>query len=193
MRLDYVFVIKTSLVFCALSAAFSFVGIFLEPKAPLPNPLPGFTIHEIAGHFLWGVLVGAAALSVRYALLGGAFAVLIDSDHLVGLTHMEAISRMSHSISFGIIALFVLMTLFGKRDWRLGAIAFAAVLSHISFDIFDGDAWFPFFAPIYNNQVYLPNIDWIYFEVAAVIIVGTVTLLVKRKEKQVQNTYKIKY
>lgn len=188
MRLDYIFVAKTSLVFCALSAAFSFVGIFLEPRAPLANPVPGFTAYEAAGHLLWGIAVGAATLTLRYALVGGAFAVLIDSDHLVGLTHLEAVSRISHSVSFGIVALVVLMALFGKRDYRLGAVAFSAVLSHISFDIFNRGPWFPFFAPLYNVQIYFSNIDWLFFELAALLIVGTATFLTRAYQKKTIHT-----
>jgi hypothetical protein len=183
---DSIFVVKTSLFFCGLSAAFSLLGLFLEPKAPIANPLPGFTVPEISGHLLWGLVAGAATLSLRYTLMGGAFAVLIDSDHLVGLTHLEAVSRMSHSIFFGIIALVLSMVLFGKKDYRLGAVAFSAVLAHISFDIFYRDYWFPFFAPIYNNQVYFGNIYWVIFEAAAISIVGMTTVLTRYQKKIVQ-------
>lgn len=186
MRPDYTFVVKTSLVFCGLSAAFSLAGLFLEPKAPIANPLPGFTIQEISGHLLWGVVAGAVTLSLRYAVIGGAFAVLIDSDHLIGLTHLEAVSRMGHSIFFGMVALAVSMILFGKKDYRLGALAFSAVLAHISFDIFYGDSWFPFFAPFYNSQVYFGNNYWIIFEAIAIAIVGAATFLTRYQKKMVQ-------
>jgi hypothetical protein len=186
MRHDSIFVLKTSLFFCALSAAFSLLGLFLEPKAPIGNLLPGFTIPEISGHLLWGLVAGAATLSLRYTLMGGAFAVLIDSDHLVGLTHLEAVSRLSHSIFFGIIVLVLTMVLFGKKDYRLGAVAFSAILAHVSFDIFYGDHWFPFFAPIYNNQVYFGNIYWVIFEAVAIAIVGIVTVLTRYQKKMVQ-------
>lgn len=182
MRRDLTFIAKTSVLFCALSAAFSFVGIFLAQKGPLGNPLPAFTIEEIGGHFLWGLAAGALTLSLRYTLVAGAFAVLIDSDHLIGLTPLEAIPRMSHSILFGVVALVVLVLLFGKKDWRLGAVAFAAVLSHISFDIFAGDPWFPFLTPFYNNQLTFTSIDWLYFEVAAVTIVGVAAIIARKKE-----------
>lgn len=189
MRTDLTFIVKTSILFCALSAAFSFAGIFLAEKGqgPLGIPISAFSIQEIGGHFLWGCVVGAAALSLRYIVIAGAFAVLIDSDHLIGLIPLGAIPRMSHSIVFGVIALVVLVLLFGKKDWRLGTIAFTAVLSHISFDIFAGDPWFPFLAPFYNNRLTFTSTDWIYFEVAAVAIVGVVTIVARKKEsKKVQ-------
>ncbi|MDE1832607.1 MAG: hypothetical protein KGI02_09615 [Thaumarchaeota archaeon] len=96
--------------------------------------LGGLNLHEISGHILWGLFAGAASLSFRYTILAGFFAVLIDSDHLIALTHLDALFRMSHSISFGIISVIVLMILFGKRNYLLGAAAIAGLLSHLSFD-----------------------------------------------------------
>src|SRR5579863_3079186 len=157
--------------------------MFLPEKGHLPNPSNGLNIHEIGGHLIWGLVAGAAFLSIRYVIITGLFAVLIDSDHLLALLHVDALSRMSHSIAFGAIAVVVLMTLFGRKDYRLGAAAFAGVLSHLSFDTFAGnDGKFPLFTPFYNHQIIFENIDWIYFEVAAVVIIGIVTLLVRRKE-----------
>ncbi|MDE1764325.1 MAG: hypothetical protein KGH88_08800 [Thaumarchaeota archaeon] len=188
MKKDVVFIVKTVLVFCALSAAFSLVGMLLPEKGPLSNPNGGLNIHEIGGHILWGLVAGAAFLSARYAIITGLFAVLIDSDHLIALLHVDALTRMSHSFAFGAIAVVVLMTVFGRNDYRLGAAAFAGVLSHLSFDTFAGnDGRFPLFTPFYNHQIIFQNIDWIYFEVTAVVIIGIVTLVVRRKEIQVQN------
>lgn len=189
MKKDVVFIVKTVLVFCALSAAFSLVGMLLPEKGPLPNPSGGLNIREIGGHLIWGLVAGATFLSARYAIITGLFAVLIDSDHLIALLHVDALSRMSHSFAFGTIAVVVLMAVFGRKDYRLGAAAFAGVLSHLSFDTFAGnDGMFPMFTPFYNHQIIFPNVDWIYFEVAAVVIIGIVTLLVRRKEMQVQST-----
>lgn len=189
MKKDAGFIIKTSLLFCALSATFSFVGMLLPEKGPLGNPSGGLNIHEIGGHLIWGLVAGAAFLSIRYVIITGLFAVLIDSDHLIALLHVDALARMSHSIAFGAIAVVVLMALFGRKDYKLGAAAFAAVLSHLSFDTFAGnDGKFPLFTPFYNHQIIFQNIDWIYFEVAAIVIVGIVTLVVRRKEIRVQNT-----
>lgn len=177
---DIKYIIKTALVYCALSATFSLIGLFLAEKGPLPNPIGSLSIQEITGHFLWGIIIGLVTLSVRYILIAGLFAVLIDSDHLIGLTHFDALGRISHSISFGIVSLVVLTILFGKKDWRLATIAFAAVLSHISFDIFDGDSKFPIFSPFYNHMISFTHTDWLYFEIAAVIMVGVVLLIQKR-------------
>lgn len=172
------FVIKTGLLFCVLSAAFSFVGTLLPEKGPLPNPSVGLNPHEIGGHILWGLVAGAVFLSARYIIITGIFAVLIDSDHIIALFHVDGLSRMSHSFAFSAIAVVVLMISFGRRDYRLGAAVFAGVLSHLSFDTFAGnDAKFPLFTPFYNRQIIFSNIDWIYFEIAAIVVVGIVTLL----------------
>lgn len=182
------FILKTSLLFCILSAAFSFIGIFLAEKGALGNPVGGITPHEIIGHALWGLVFGLVTLSLRYTLIAGAFAVLIDSDHLIALTYIDALGRLSHSISFGVLA-FLILVLVGKKDWKLGAIAFAAVLSHISFDIFAGDPKFPILAPFYNHQISFANIDWLYFELAAIVIVGIATL-VQARHKNLQSSFK---
>lgn len=187
-KTDTRYIIKTGLLYCALSAAFSFVGIFIAQKGPLENPIGSLTVNEVVGHFLWGLIVGAVTLSLRYTIIAGAFAVLIDSDHVIAFTHIDALFRMSHSISFGVISLVVLLILTRKRDWRLGAIAFAAVLSHVSFDIFAGDPRFPIFAPFYNNEISFSHIDWLYFEVIAIVLVGVVSILTR---KQVQDTVKV--
>ena len=184
---DTRYIIKTVLVFCALSAAFSFVGMILPEKGPLPNPSGGLNIHEIGGHLIWGLVAGAAFLSARYAIITGLFAVLIDSDHLIALLHVDALSRMSHSIAFGILAVVILMALFGRKDYKLGAAAIAGVLSHLSFDTFAGsDGRFPLFVPFYNHQIIFQNIDWIYFEIAAIVLVGIVTILTKRKTSKLE-------
>ena len=180
------YIIKIGVVYCVLSAGFSFVGIFLAEKGPLGNPAGGLNLHEISGHVLWGLFAGAATLSFRYTILTGLFAVLIDSDHLIALTHLDALSRMSHSISFGIISVIVLMILFGKKDYRLGAVAIAGLLSHLSFDIFAGDdAKFPLFVPFYNQQISFSHETWIYFEIAAILIVGITTIFARKKELKV--------
>lgn len=181
MKKDIAFITKTSILYCAISAGFSMLGIFFAEKALQPNPLHFLSLDEVMGHFLWGLVPAIATLSLRYVIIGGAFAVLIDSDHLIGFFPVAALGRLSHSISFGIISLVVLMIVFGKKDYRLGAIAFAGMLSHISFDIFDEGPSFPILAPFYNTAISFSHIDWIYFEIAATVIIGIATLLTRRK------------
>lgn len=188
MKKDVEYIIKTAILFCALSAAFSFAGMLLPEKAILHNPVGGINIREIGGHILWGLVAGSVFLSARYVIVTGLFAVLIDSDHIIGLFHVEALERMSHSIAFGAIATAILLVSFGRKDARLGAAVFAGILSHLSFDTFAGeDGKFPLLVPFYNHAIIFPNIDWIWFEVAAVIVAGTVTIILSRmSDKQLR-------
>ena len=187
---DLYFIIKVSLVYCAVSAIFSLVSIMYPDKYPQINPITHGSLNagEIGGHFLWGLVAGAATLRIRYALLGGTFATLIDSDHLIGLLQVEGLPRMSHSISFAVISVIVLMSVFGKRDYLLGTIAATSVLTHVSYDILNDQSGFPLFTPLLNRMITFPTMDWIFFEIAAVVIIAVVSFFVRRKglaEKQI--------
>jgi hypothetical protein len=136
----------------------------------------------VGGHILWGLAAGAVTISLRYFLLAGSFAILVDSDHLIGLLNIESVSRMSHSIAFGIISFIIVMSFFGKRNYLLGATAIGGLLAHLSFDAFRGnDSKFPIFTPFYNGMIPFPHVDWIFLEVAAVAVIGFTTLLIRRK------------
>lgn len=183
-RKDIYFVIGVSVVYCSLSAGFSLVSVILPDKITLVNPIEygSLNIKEIGGHFIWGAVAAAVTLRVRYILLGGLLAVLIDSDHLVGLLHIEGIPRMSHSITFAIIATVVLMIVFSRKDYRLGTIVGTSVLTHISYDIFDGPYGFPILTPFVNTIIQLPRIDWMVFEIAAIVIIGVSSFVIAKKE-----------
>lgn len=182
---QFSFITKASILFCLLSACFSFIGILLAEKGPQSNPLMALSVQEVTGHLAWGLIAGAVTLSLRYIILNGLFAILIDSDHLVALTHVDAISRMSHSIAFGTIAAVILILVF-RKNYLLGAIAFSGMLAHLSYDTFAGeDGMFPIFAPFYNHQILFPHTDWLYFEISAIILVGIVTILVKKEKTTV--------
>lgn len=178
---DAYFIIKASLLYCVISLGFSFSGILLPDKVPLINPLiNGFNVKEIAGHILWGLVAAAVTLRLKYVILGGALAVLIDSDHIINILQIEGIPRMSHSIAFAGISLIVMMLVFGKRDYILGAVAAASVLSHMSYDLFVTESAFPLFTPIYNMPIHVRSINWIFFEIVAMAIIGVVALLVRK-------------
>ena len=181
MKLQPLFIVKASMLYCVLSAGFSIVGMLLPEKSIQINLLTSFNLQEIIGHVVWGLIAGAISLSLRYCLLGGIFALLIDSDHLVGLLHVETFSRMSHSIFFGIISVIVMMAVFGKRDYLLGAMAISGLLAHLSYDtLIDTYSEFPIFIPFYDKMIHLQHSDWIFLEIMAIAIVGSATLL-KRK------------
>lgn len=183
-RKDILFIVGVSLVYCSLSAGFSLVSTVLPDRMVLLNPIEhgSLNLKEIVGHFIFGAVAGIVTLRIKYVLLGGLLAVLIDSDHLVGLLHVEGIPRMSHSITFAILSMIVLMIVFHRKDYRLGAIAATSVLTHISYDMFDGGFGFPIFTPFVNKIVELPRIDWVVFEITAIVIVGIVSVISTRKE-----------
>lgn len=186
---DILFIVGVSLVYCSLSASFSLVSTILPDRIVLLNPIEqgSLTLKEIVGHFIFGAVAGIVTLRLKYMLLGGILAVLIDSDHLVGLLHFEGIPKMGHSITFAVLSTIVLMLVFHKKDYRLGAIVATSVLTHISYDIFDGGLGFPIFTPFVNKIIEMPREGWIIFEIVAIIIVGIVSLLVKRKESTQEN------
>lgn len=190
-RRDIYFVIGVSVVYCSLSAGFSLVSVILPDKITMVNPIEygSLNIKEIGGHFIWGAVAAAVTLRVRYILLGGLLAVLIDSDHLVGLLHIEGIPRMSHSITFAIIATVVLMLVFSRRDYRLGTIVGTSILTHISYDIFDGPYGFPILTPFVNTIIQLPRIDWMLFEIAAIVIIGISSFVIAKKEAIQKSTH----
>jgi hypothetical protein len=183
---DIIFVVGVSLVYCSLSAGFSLIGTILPDKMVLLDPIENgsLSVKEIVGHFVWGTVAGIVTLKFRYILLGGLLAVLIDSDHLVGLLHVEGIPRMSHSITFAILATVVLLLVFSRKDYRLAAIGATSVLTHISYDMFAGGFGFPVFTPFVNKIIDLPRTDWLILEISAICIVGIVSFIVTRKESE---------
>ena len=89
-----------------------------------------------------------AFLSLRYIILAGLFPIILDADHFLQFLDIEMTMRMAHSLPFALIAIVVMMLLFGKKDLRLIAVSAAAVFCHISFDIIlNGSTEFPFLAP----------------------------------------------
>ena len=190
MKSDVNPIIRVSLLYCILSASFSILGIFLAQKGATVTPIPpsAYTVQEIAGHIIWGLIAGAASLSLRYFILSGSFAIFIDSDHLIQLIPVATVIRMSHSISFGIISLVIMMLLFGKKDYLLGATVIGGLLAHLSYDTFNGkDGVFPIFTPFYNHMIIFPNIDWIFLEIAAVAVIGSVALLTTRTKNSLKS------
>ena len=187
MTLSSVFFIgKTSLVYGGIAFGFSMLGVILPEAFFVGNPLEesGLTLEHIIGHILWGLLTGIASFSFRYAILSGLFPIILDFDHWIQFFGIEMIPRMAHSITFGFIAVIVMMALFGRKDLRLGAIAIAAVFSHMSFDIFlGGTTEFPIFVPFISQSVTFSGLDWIFFEVLAIVIIFVASIIVIKKQK----------
>ena len=193
------FILKNSIVFALVSFVFSMIGAFFpesEFTVVIGNPLvvSGVTIEHVMGHVFWGAVIGLATLSIRYIVLGGSFAILLDADHLLQFLDIELVSRMSHSIPFAFIALIVFAAIYRGKDIRICAVAFAAVLSHLAFDVFLADiafessTAFPLFSPFTFETVSLQGLDWLGIQIIGVSIVAVTSYLFKRKQVRLKNS-----
>jgi len=181
------FVSKATLVYGLLAVGFSFLGIFLPERIFLDSPITGgLNVEHILGHIAWGLMIGALSLSLRYFLLAGSFAIIIDWDHLIQFLDIDAIGRMGHSLPFGFLSVIVLMLIFGKKDYLLGATAFAAMLAHISFDTLTGSGNFPLFAPFYDDLVRVPDSFWFIFQSIGAAIIITSMVLSRSKQRNLK-------
>ncbi|MBT6646993.1 MAG: hypothetical protein HOB51_05690, partial [Thaumarchaeota archaeon] len=138
------FILQNSIIFAGISFGFSIIGGLFpssEHTFVIGNPLEvsGITVEHVVGHIFWGAIIGLGTLSVRYIILGGSFAILLDADHLLQFLDIELVSRMSHSVVLAIIVAIVFFIVLRGKDLRIAAVAFGAVLSHIAFDIFLAD------------------------------------------------------
>ena len=181
------FFIKSCVIFSILSFGFSLTGfLFPDDSYIIGNPLvvSSPTLEHIFGHVAFGIIAGAISLSLRYVFLSGALALLVDADHLLQFLDVEMISRMVHSLPFAIIIAVIMLYVFGKKDYRLAAISFSAIISHIAFDTWlagqvhpDSTSGFPLFSPLTLEIFQLRGLDWLYLEILAVVIVGIIAVL----------------
>ena len=192
------FILKNSIIFASISFGFSIIGGLFpssEHTFVIGNPLvvSSVTYEHVIGHIFWGAVIGLGTLSIRYIILGGSFAILLDADHLLQFLDIELVSRMSHSIPFAVVATIVFFLVFRGKDLRLCAVAFAAVLSHIAFDVFLADVAFgtstkfPLFSPFILETVKFQGLDWLGIEIIGVTIVAVASYLFKRKEIRLRN------
>ena len=178
------FIAKAALVYGGIALVFSMLGTVLPDAYVIGNPLYHSTTtpEHVIGHIVWGLIPGLAFLSLRYIILAGLFPIILDADHLLQLLEIEMVPRMAHSLPFILIAIVVMMLLFGKKDIRLIAVSAAAVFSHMSFDIILGGATvFPVLAPFSSEFFWFSGIDWIIFQVIAAAIILTASIIVKKK------------
>ena len=180
------FFIKSCAIFSILSFCFSLTGfLFPDDSSIIGNPLivSNPSLEHIFGHVLFGMIAGAVSLSLKYVFMTGAFALLVDADHLLQFFNVEMISRFVHSFPFAIIIAVIMLYVFGKKDYRLAAISFSAILSHIAFDtwfvgqIFPGSTGgFPLLSPFTVEIIQFQGFDWLYLEVLAIVIVGIIAV-----------------
>ena len=193
------FILKNSIIFATISFAFSMIGAFFpesEFTFVIGNPfvVSSVTYEHVIGHIFWGAVIGLGTLSIRYIILGGSFAIFLDSDHLLQFLDIELVSRMSHSIPFAVIVSVVFFVILRGKDIRICAVAFGAVLSHIAFDVFLADVLlnsatgFPLFSPFTFETVSLQGLDWLGIQIIGVSIVAITSYFFKRKEINVKNS-----
>jgi len=177
------FIVKAASVYGCIAFAFSMLGTVLPDAFMVGNPLYHSTTtpEHIIGHIIWGLIPGLAFLSWRYIILAGLFPIILDADHLLQFLEIEMVPRMAHSLPFILIAIVVMMLLFGKKDIRLIAVSVAAVFCHMSFDIIlNGSTEFPVLAPFSGEFFTFSGIDWIIFEVIAAAVILTASVIVKK-------------
>jgi len=181
------FVIKSCAIFSILSFGFSLTGfLFPDDSSIIGDPLivSNPSLEHILGHIFFGMIAGVLSLRLKYVFVIGAFALLLDADHLLQFFNVEMIGRMVHSVPFAIIIAVIMLYVFGKKDYRLAAISFSAVISHIAFDVwFVGQIYpgstggFPLFSPFTVEIIRFQGIDWFYLEILAIVIVGIIAIL----------------
>ena len=192
------FILQNSIIFAVISFGFSLIGGLFpnsEHTFVIGNPLlvSGITIEHVIGHIFWGAIIGLGTLSIRYIIIGGSFAILLDVDHLLQFLDIELVSRMSHSIPFAVIASVIFFIIFRGKNLKVCVVAFGAVLSHIAFDIFLADigfgntTTFPLFSPFSLERIEFGGLDWLGIEIIGVAIVAVVSYLYKRKEIKLKN------
>jgi len=181
------FFVKSCVIFSVLSFGFSLTGfLFPDDSYLIGSPLivSSPTLEHIFGHLAFGIIAGAISLSLRYVFLSGALALLVDADHLLQFLDVEMISRFVHSFPFAIIIAVIMLYAFGKKDYRLAAISFSAIISHIAFDTWlagqihpGSTGGFPLFSPLTLEIIKFQGLDWLYLEILAVVIIGIIAVL----------------
>jgi len=111
------FFIKSCAIFSILSFCFSLTGfLFPDDSSIIGSPLivSNPSLEHIFGHILFGMIAGAVSLSLKYVFMTGAFALLVDADHLLQFFNVEMISRSVHSFPFAIIIAILFSLLIDK-------------------------------------------------------------------------------
>jgi len=181
------FFIKSCAIFSILSFGFSLTGFLFPDDSNIigvPLLVSNISSEHILGHIFFGMIAGVLSLRLKYVFVIGAFALLLDADHLLQFFNVEMISRMVHSVPFAIIIAVIMLYVFGKKDYRLAAISFSAIISHIAFDVwFVGQIYpgstsgFPLFSPFTVEIIRFQGLDWLYLEILAIVIVGIIAIL----------------
>jgi hypothetical protein len=163
-----------SVLFGAVSLSWSLLGLLFPSLGPYRGTFSPAILVEVGGHFLFGLVAGAATGRLLPALLVGLEAVLIDSDHLVAAAGFPIDARLSHSLFFILISSLLIAwagrRAFGLSPYAMVAVTLASFLTHLSFDIVAGDGSFPLFFPLSVRFFGLPYVTWPILEVGAICL-----------------------
>jgi hypothetical protein len=174
--------------YLAIAATYSLVALLhYQPVSSLPEYTYSSFALEILGHFAFGTIAALPLLDLDFALIGGACAVLIDSDHILDALNLGVSGRPDHSIMFAFVSAALLFLVARKMNFsRLRQIKTIflgpmIVLAHISYDILyaRGPSTFQLFIPFNFQEVTLPYSDW-YILLFEAIMVSAVAYLVSR-------------
>jgi hypothetical protein len=163
-----------SILFGAVSLSWSLLGLLFPFLGPYTAAYSPALLAEVGGHFLFGVVAGAATGRLAPALLAGLEAVLIDSDHLMAVAGFSIDARLSHSLFFMSLSS-LLIAWAGRRAFALSsrglmAVTLASFLTHLAFDIASGDGSFPLLFPLSIGFYDLPYLTWPVLEVGAICL-----------------------
>jgi hypothetical protein len=126
------------------------------PSQPLPLPSLFYASYQILIHVVSGFVAGAVSLNPAVALVGAAFAPLIDLDHIGFFAGLPVDARVGHS--FLMVALLVLL------DWRLHFWGrgtrnlFLFISLEFSVHLAVAPPGFPVLAPLSATVFYFPRI-----------------------------------
>jgi len=195
------FWIKTGLLYGLIALVFSLTSfMFIEScdwcgDKQTPEFDNDLIMHMI-GHALFGMIVALPIWKIRYIIASGIFVVTMDFDHalkyIIGFVEdnilftdigFDIISRTGHSILFGVIVAIVIMYVYGKKDYFLGAISVAAVFGHMAFDVFSNSGVFPLFMPISDEMFYFSQESWVIIMIVGLGITSITKIVIYRKEQ----------
>ena len=195
--------IITLVIFTLISFSFSTIGLGFDDHSEFrvignPFEVSGISIQHVLGHIFWGMIAGLLSLRLNYVFLCGGFALLLDADHLLQFLDIEMIVRMSHSIPFAILVGFIMLGISKFKDFRLAAISFSAVISHLAFDIWlaGQSGWnstqFPLFSPFLVDIIPLSGYSWLFLEIFAFGVVGIIAFMNRKFGKIENNSTQVK-
>jgi LexA-binding, inner membrane-associated putative hydrolase len=102
-KLSTIFLIAS--IFGAFSFLFSFLGFFdNQPTTQTIDFRSSISPQEVGGHFLFGYMVALPTRNLKMGVLAGLMALAIDTDHILNASGFQTSIRLSHSISFSILA-----------------------------------------------------------------------------------------